>query len=210
MKTLRLKATLAAWVATMVAVVVLSGSVYAQSNGKYSLNLKTEKTAINKDLGKIDQQQDKVKALKQQCHDERMAGVKASGTHSELMKARADLTREKAYLKADKTALFDKHQAHINEHRDKVREDRAELMRERRQLNADLNKGNSSAVARAEAIVNKKHEIAEAEDKLRQAKLDRNADVLAINKEIKDVNGAPAIELAAENTSAKAQNLALK
>ena len=77
-------------------------------------------------------------------------------------------------------------------------------------LEVDLAKGRPDAVAQSQAMVNDKYGLKHSQFNLKQAKIQRNNDLLAVNKQIKNANGESPITLAFENGYAKTQNLAMK
>lgn len=211
MKNVTVKRWLVAALATITGVAGFNHAALAQTTAaKYGVNFKQEKTAVSRDIERVNYQQQKVNALKQQCKQNAKAGTFSVATHNDLLKAKADLKRERGYLMADKTSLMIQHQSHIAHHRKDLKEQRADLRAQRWGINKALNKGNSSAVARAEAIVNTKQQIITEKAKLRQAKLDRNNDLLAVNKDIREANGQSVVALSLENGFAQASNLTLK
>jgi chromosome segregation ATPase len=205
MKTSRLGMIAITWMATVIG---FTGFSYGQTVAS-SAGFKHEKAAVNKDLNKINEQQERVKTLRQQCADEHAGGVKTSNTHSELLRAKADLKRDKMYLRADKEQLNTEHQAVIELRAAQVREDRAQLTASRKKLDADLKAGNATAVLHAQEIVNLQQTLDKHEQALDQARASRDADMVAINKEIRDYNGQNTA-LLPENSSARNQNLAMK
>jgi len=212
MKALKWKSIVVACIVTVIATVGTSVVAYGSAPGpaKYSKSFIQEKKAINRDLININQQQDKVNALKQQCRDERAAGIKTSSVKTDLAKAKADLKRERAYLAADKKDLLREHQALINQRAEAVRAQREEVREAQKKLDADLAEGKPRAVLYAQQVVDAKNELKQKEAGLEQAQLSRNSDLLVINKEIRDAKGQSAFVLSIEDSYAKTQNLALK
>lgn len=178
------------------------GMLGAHPSGK---SLRMERAAIKNDLTRIEQQQREVKTLKAALREEE-PGV----TQSELCKAKADLKRDKAYLKADKMALIERHNDNIRDKQMAYREYKTDIRAERRQLNRALAQGNNAAVSHTENILEAKQGVKMRRDAVEQAKLERNEDLVAINRDIKEVDGQNAFVLHWETNSAKAQNLALK
>lgn len=176
----------------------------------YSISIAHQKDAISNDLARIKYQQQRVDALKEKSKQERSNGTVSRATHNNLMKAKADLKRERGYLNADKTSLLLQHRAHVMAHQRNLRSQRALLMAERRNLDADIIKGNDAAVAHAGAIIETKKQIKAEQQKLRAAKLERNSDLLAINKQISNAGGQSVVTLSFENGFAQASNLVLK
>lgn len=176
----------------------------------YSISIAHQKDAINNDLARIKYQQQRVDALKEKSKQERSNGTVSKATHNNLMKAKADLKRERGYLNADKTSLLLQHRAHVMAHQRNLRSQRALLMAERRNLDMDVIKGNDAAVAHAGAIVETKKQIKAEQKKLRAAKLERNSDLLAINKQIGNSGGQSVVMLTFENGFAQTSNLVLK
>jgi len=198
---------------TLIAVVGYSGIAVGQtstSTWRTSYNYSHEKTAINKDLASINQQQEKVKALAKQAKEERKAGVKTCSTRTELAKANADLQRQKDYLKADKAELVAKQQADISRREKTIRSERAALLSAQMKVQPALMKGKTDAVQKTQAIVDTKYQLRQNEAALKQVKTERNNDLLALNKQIKSANGESAFTLAFENGLARTQNLAMK
>lgn len=178
------------------------GILNAQSSGK---SLRTEKTAIRHDISRVERSQQEVKSLKGALREDQ-PGV----TKGDVCKAKADLKRDKAYLKADKMALMARHNEIIHEKQTAYREYKTDIRAERRQLNMALAKGDNAAVSHTENILEAKQGIQMRKDAVQQAKLNRNEDLVAINKEISDVDGQNALVLNWETNAAKAQNIALK
>lgn len=212
MKTLSNKTIVAAIVAAAIALGGIPGITNAQAGGsaKSLQNFREQKVAINNDLAKVSQQKKKVEALEDKCKNERKAGEKSTSSKPQWEKAKADLKREQAYLRADKKELMQKHQAHIRSHNKEVREQRAGLTSSYFKLLPDLFKGKATAVEKTERIVEAKHQLKVQKVYARSAKLNRNADVLAINKEVRKVDGQSPFVLAFENGAAKTQNFVLK
>lgn len=213
MKTLKSKTMVAAIVAATFALGGIPGITNAQtgsSSAKSLQNFRPQKVAINNDLAKVNEQQKKVALLEEKCRSERKAGTKASATKTEWKKAKADLQQEKAYLRADKKELLQKHQAHIRSHNKEVREQRAEVTAAYFKLLPDLAKGKATAVEKTESIVNARHQLKVQKVYAKSAKLNRNADLLAINKEVRKADGQSPFVLAFEDGAAKTQNLVLK
>ena len=213
MKTLKSKTMVAAIVAAAIALGGIPGITNAQtgsSSAKSLQNFRQQKVAINSDLAKVSQQKKKVEALEDKCKADRKAGEKPSASKEDWQKAKADLKREKAYLRADKKELMQKHQAHIRSHNKEVHEQRAGLTAAYFKLLPDLAKGKATAVEKTESIVNAKHQLKMQKVFARSAKLNRNADLLAINKEVREADGQSPFVLAFEDGAAKTQNLVLK
>lgn len=212
MKMLKLKSIIIA-PAIVIATGLFTGSVYGQATTALNKNLsglKQEKAAISKDLATISLQREKVQALRQKYWDEYGAGLYNTNTQSEFIRARADLQRDKNYLKADKVALLNQYDAVINNRRTMILDERAQLRDLQRKLNKDLAKGNASAVIQAQDIVNCRHNIKQNEFALRHEIVNRNTELLAINKEIGKANGQSVVVLATENGIAKTQDLTMK
>lgn len=176
----------------------------------YSMSIAHQKDAINNDLARIRYQQQRVEALKEKSKQERTNGTVSKATKNNLMKAKADLKRERGYLNADKTSLLLQHRSHISAHQRNLHKQRALLMAKRRNLEVDIIKGNDAAVAHAGAIIETKKQMKAEQQKLRAAKLDRNSDLLAINKQISNAGGQSVVTLIFENGFAQASNLVLK
>ncbi len=212
MNALKLKSVAVAFMVTLIATVGTSAIAFGSTPGsaKYSKSFIQQKKAINRDLANINQQQDMVNALKQQCRDERHANIKASSVKTDLAKAKADLKRERAYLAADKKELLHEHQALINQRAEDVRAQREEVRETQNKLDADLAEGKPRAVLYAQQVVDAKNELRQREAGLEQAQLSRNSDLLVINKEIRDANGQSAFVLSIEDSYAKTRNMALK
>lgn len=212
MKTLSNKTIVAAIVAAAIALGGIPGITNAQagSSAKSLQNFREQKVAINNDLAKVSQQKKKVETLEDKCKAQQKEGEKPTATKAQLEKAKADLKREQAYLRADKKELMQKHQAHIRSHNKEVREQRAGLTASYFKLLPDLFKGKATAVEKTERIVEAKHQLKVQKAYARSAKLNRNADVLAINKEVRKVDGQSPFVLAFENGAAKTQSLVLK
>jgi hypothetical protein len=213
MKTANVKSVIYALLASVIAIVGFSGVAYGQTTAstvKNSSSFVHEKTAINRDLASISANRDRVKVLEKQLKDERAAKQKTCSTRAELVRANADLQRQKDYLKADKAELMAKHDVAIRECRDVIQRDRASLMSSHLKLEEDLSKGRPDAVTQTQALVNDRYNLKHSQFNLKEAKFQRNNDLLAVNKQIKNANGQSPITLAFENGYARTQNLAMK
>ena len=213
MKTMKIKSVLFTWMVTIIAIAGFSGFAFGQTTAstvKYSGNFNREKVAVNRDLASISLQQEKVKSLEKQISDERAAKEKTCSSRADLARAKADLQRQKDYLKADKAELMGKHQELIADREKAIRRERAAVMTAQQKLRADLAKDRTDAVPEAQAVVNKKYELKHTEAALKQAKIERNNELLVVNKQIKNANGESPVTLAFENGYAKTQNLAMK
>jgi hypothetical protein len=199
------------WIVVAVSAIIIGGGTfsggYAQTK---SVHFNAEKAVINSDLEKVGREQEHVNATQKSCREKCTTGTCSKASRTELKKAKADLNREKAYLRADKQELLAKHGSHISEHRNTLRDERFALVKEKFKLDMALAGGKPQAVKHAETIVDLKYSAKNEQAKLKQAKLDRNADLLAVNKQISDKKAQPAAILFVENTATKAQNLALK
>lgn len=166
---------------------------------------KALRTSLKYDIVRVNQQQREVKAVKAAFREEQ-PGV----TRSDVFRAKAELKRDKAILKADKMALMERHGETIDAKQAAFREYKTDIRAERRQLNRTLAKGDKAAIAHTENILEAKQEIKARKNAIAQAKLDRNEDLVALNQQIKEVDGQNVVVLTWENSTAKAQNLALK
>jgi hypothetical protein len=213
MKTINVKSLIFTWMATIIAIVGISGVAFGQTTAspvKNSPSFIHEKTAINRDLASISADRDRVKVLEKEVKDERAARQKTCSTRADLVRANADLQRQKDYLKADKAELMDKHDEAIKEWREVIQKDRASLMNSHVKLETDLAKGRPDAVTQTQAMVNDKYNLKHSQFNLKEAVVQRNNDLLAVNKQIKNANGQSPVTLAFENGYAKTQNLAMK
>lgn len=204
MKTVKLKFGIAA-LCTVVSTTGFFGVAY----GNTSSSMSEARTTIARDVSKIKMDNGKIERLRKQCRDERAAKENTSLTHSDIMSARADLNRDKAYLRMDKDKLMKEHQSVIKERSVALRAEKKELRNSQKELNADLAQGNTAAAAQAGAVVTAKNEIREREMALHRAIRYRNSDLLAVNREIKGVNGQSPVILGSEDAAARAQNLSL-
>jgi hypothetical protein len=195
----------------MVAMVVVGGIAPALGGtNSAGPNLSAEKAAISKDLNHISVTRSRVETLKAQLQEEKRSGMNTNATKKELVKAKADHQHAKAYLRADKKDLILDHQTYIRERRAAVTKDQWEVVKTRFSAEGDLTAGRSTAVDKARNIVDKKHQLKEDKLALKQAKINRNNDVLAANEKIQKADGQNVAILKIENTGAKFQNLVMK
>lgn len=211
MKNVTVKKALVAACVTLAGVSGFNCTTMAQTpTVDYSLSIKHQKDAISNDVSRVKYQQQRVDAIKEKRKQERANGTVSKVTITSLSKAQADLKRERDYLKADKSSLMLQHKAHVAAHKSNVRAQQRVLLAERRNLDADLMKGNNAAIAHTAAIIETKKQITSGQKKLRAAKLERNSDLLAVNKQIGDAKGQSVVSLSFENGFAQASNLVLK
>lgn len=204
----RLLKPMVAGLATILAIAG-TGNVFGQtmaSAGSPKL-IQEEKEEINQWLNNINRDEQRIKSLKQQRKDEHKKGVYDPSTCAQLTKAKADLRKDKKYLKSDKTELLVRHQIHIHEHKVALREEKVEMRTAQRRVNRS---NDAERAANQRQLDRERNEVQIERAKLVQAKIDRNDDVLAVNKPIKDANAQPAGVLAFENSSVRMQNRIIK
>jgi len=198
-------------VATILAAMTVVGSTYPALGGSNSAPVLTvEKSAINKDLNQMAVTKDRVNDLKKQVYDERKSAMNTNATRKQLSKAEADHRLAKAYLRADKKDLVMDHHSYIVERRKQAMNDRFALVKARFQLQGDLTAGRSAAIDKVRLIIDQKQQLKSDELALKEAKTNRNNDLLAINKKIEKTDGQNIARLKMEDASAKFQNLAMK
>ena len=208
MNTSKMKSVAVATILAAMAVVGTSNPALGGSNS--APVLKVEKTAISKDLNQIGTTQARIADLKKQVRDERKTGINTNSTRKQLSKAEADLAQAKAYLRADKRDLVMDHHSYIAERRAMAMKDRFALIRSRFKLEGDLTAGRTAAIDKVRVILDQRQQLKDDKLALKEAKTNRNNDLLAINKKIEKTNGQSMARLKIEDASAKFQNLAMR
>ena len=204
----KMKSVAVATILATMAVVGSSGPALGGSNSAPVLNV--EKAAINKDLNQISTTQSRIDQLQKQVREDRKAGINTNASLKELSKAQADHTQAQAYLRADKRDLVMDHRSYIRQRRATITNDRLALVKSRFKVEADLNAGRPSAIDKTRALIDQKQVVKSDQLALKQAKINRNNDLLAVNKKIEKAKGENMALLKMEDASAKFQNLAMK
>ena len=198
-------------IAALLASVAVVGGVYPTIAGPNNAPvLNVEKAAINKDLHAIATSREHINALSKQQYQERKSGINTTATNKALKKAKADNKLAKAYLRADKRDMVLDHQSYIHERKVAVRNDEFGLIKSRFKVEGDLTAGRASAVDKTKALVNQKQGLKDDKLALKQAKVNRNTDLLAANQKIEKVSGQNLALLKIEDAGVKVQNYALK
>lgn len=172
--------------------------------------LLVEKSAINRDLADIREDRARIKYLQNDINTHRMAGINTNADRKELCKAKADYQRSEAYLRADKHDLIEDHLTYIRERRAILTGDHVDIIKLNFGLQSDLRKASATAMNRTQEILNKKQQLKADRHELTQARIDRNNDVLAVNKKIEESKAQNVALLYMQNGLAQAENLAMK
>ncbi len=188
-------------IASMLALGAVIGGAYPVSAGTNGPPVLTyEKNAIAKDLNRVTTTKERVANLQKELKAEKKAGNNTVALKKELKKAKADRTQAQAYLRADKTDLVMDHQTYVKEKKGVILDDRYALM----------NTWFSTRSDRKQALADERELLKNDQQALKEARTTRNADILAVNKKISDVNGDNQARLKLEDAGVKMQNLAMK
>jgi hypothetical protein len=168
---------------------------------------------IRKDLKGINANRNEIASLKAELKADRKAKLKTDVIvdKKEITKSKADLRANKAYLRADKKDLMRDRRLAVKEERKNVCEQRMALNDAKRQLRKDLRTDNAVLIHDDAVAVTRhmaKYEVAKIA--LRDEKIDRNNDMLAVNDEIRASKPGFAPATYVENSRAHASNWMLK
>lgn len=190
MKTINLKAVMVAGLATMFACTNYAG---AQPIADASPVFLKEKSDISRDVANIRMQHEKLATLEENYRLEKKADncLAAATTKKEIRKEKAELRMYRAYLRADKLDLISDHNQAINQKKVAIKDDECKLKSTRKALDKSLKAGDEAmAVKYAASVAQIKQEINQDKEWLQTARMNKNTDILAVNKEIKNVDGS--------------------
>ena len=152
-----------------------------------------EKLDIRRNLSSITADRNTIQSLKEKVREDKQADKRVSVIidKKELAKARADLRRDKAYLCANKTDLRRDHKEAIKTRRALVRQDRSGLSSARweRFKNRYIFANEAAAQQNEIAIADYKRALDDHRLGLRDERMFKNLDMIAVNKEIREYNG---------------------
>jgi len=217
MKTFKLKNLILAGMASICLVSGIQNFSFAQysssantnENKVNTVNTREERSAITGYLEKINLQNEKVKYLKEKYKkDKANENEKAMAVDKkELCKALADLKRDKAYLKAEKMDLVSEHNLAINDSKEAIKKDKSDLKESREKLDKNLAEGNEADAAKnAKAVAQYQNELDNNKDALHKALVNKNSEIILVNKEIEKSIGQYSVVLYAENAIANTKN----
>jgi len=171
-----------------------------------TVSFREEKSDISRDVANIQLQREKIAALKEKCRDAKIAKneIAEASTMKELRKEKADLRMYRSYLRADKINLIDDHNTVIDQRKKNIRDNKCQLKESRKQLNRDLKDGNDEAASRtAMAVAQLQKDIDREEELLREQKITKNNDIIAVNEVIRKSDGQYGGILKAESVMAE-------
>jgi hypothetical protein len=195
---------------TVAAITGIQGFAFSQTtaSSETPVRFEKEKSDINKDIANIRTDREKVKSLREKCKATKDDKAAHAVIKKELTKAYADLKRNKAYLKADKNDLVSDYNLSIKAQKEAIEQDEFLLSAMKKKLDKNLSKGNAAGSQRdAIAVAQLQKELDNDKAQLNREGIAKNRDIVAINKNIKKVNGQPDFVLYTENGVAYADNL---
>ncbi|HKR06758.1 MAG TPA: hypothetical protein VJY62_19135 [Bacteroidia bacterium] len=205
----KLKALTVVGILASASITGIPGSAFSQTtaSSETPVRFEKEKSDINKDIANIRADREKIKSLREQCKATRNDEAAHAVVKKELTKANADLRRDKAYLKADKNDLVSDYDLAIKAQKEAIEQDEFMLNATKKKLDKNLSKGNEAASQRdAIAVAQLQKELDNDKARLIRERQVKNRDIVAVNKDIKKVNGQSAIVLYTENGVSYADN----
>lgn len=193
-------------IAALASVAVFGTAGLANAQAKSGPEFKLEKSDISKDLQDVKTTRTTVAQVKERYQNEKNLNINTNATKKELRKAKADYKWAKAYLRADKRDLLSDHKSYIAERRSEVSKDRMAVVAIGvKPTVAEGHKG-LTAKKKAQQMASSKQELKEDKLALKQARINRNNDVLAINEKISDADAQNQALLGLQNANARVQN----
>jgi len=170
-------------------------------------SIQKDRADINYDLGAINNDKARIETYREKYKtDCKLKDKEAMIRDKEqLCKAQASLNKNQAYLTADKRTLIRNHKLAIAQAENAVKENKSDLARNRSMLKSAKYNGYTTVVSNYAVNVEKcEKDLKNSEDVLRSRRLQRDADVLAMNKNIRKANGEFAGTLYVQNSLATA------
>lgn len=203
MKTKRSDASTVSRMLSVVAIVGFSASVFVcAASAPPESRYPKDNFMIRADAFNVKHSKEEVKVLKAKIRRDSKAGNKAAVIMGkrELKKSKADLRRDKSYLRADKQDLRRDHRLAIQDKRHALKEERADVRKARRQMYLNLVRGRDEAVARdADKLVLEKRQVKAGERALANRKEERRSEMLAVERDIREIQGQTAFAKGVED-----------
>jgi len=182
-------------------------AAYGQQNRPQSPSIKKEHADINNDLAAINADKERIAALKERYKIDKDVKNESAviADKEQIRKAQASLHKNYSYLSADKRTLVRNHDLAIDKATEVVNHSKAELVTNKANWTKAKYRHDyaamdtySAAITRSETELNRNKEL------LRSAKLQRDDDVLAVNRNIRRANGEFGATLYSQNAMATA------
>ena len=203
MKTLKVKFAAINIVAVICTLSLMQGSAFGQTVASTATpaSIQVEKSDVKALIGSLKFERERLSTLKKKYKADKTEGREMAALEDEkqITRAEGDLKMAKAYLQAEKTMFIESYNLAIRSRRDAVRTDRSKLADAKIKLSKDIDAGNETADKDALAVVRYEKDLTKDKESLSREKINKDNDILALNKDIKKYNGQFVGSLYAEN-----------
>jgi len=206
MKTLKVKYQLITVATVICALFLVQSQSFAQttSSPPSAASLQQQKTDVKSLIASVKFERDRIAALNKKYKADKKAGNETAVMEDQrqLTRADGDLEMAKSYLAAEKEMFIQSYNLAIRAQRDAVDHDKRMLAHARLRLDRDIAAIDEKSDKDAQTVIKYEKDLAKDKEALSRTRVDKDNDILAINKEIKKQNGEFVGSLYAENAVA--------